>query len=859
MKFKQTKTLENAILHGVYFAQKSGGSPIDRAMLYLLEEGNCHASYILERFVKGWEVYQLRMRIEKELENEVPATSTVPDSKTIDNLLNTLCKISSDCTAATDDAMVNTGHFLLHILRSRKYVSSRILGKLDIPKDAVLEMVTDLPPNEDYYPELNALRNVRLFRIGPGQSDGTESISEQHTDREDTDDSAGEIMITRTKKSEELEKYGRDLTSEAVKGTIDPVIGREEETKRLIQILGRRKKNNPILIGEAGVGKSAIVEGLALRIASGDVPAALRGKRILSLDVASLVAGTKYRGQFEERMKTFIDMLRNEKDIILFIDEIHTIVGAGSTQGGLDTANILKPALARGELQCIGATTLDEYRETIEQDGALERRFQKIIVEPTSHETTLKILENLKDRYENHHNVRYSDESLKACVELTERYITDRHFPDKAIDVLDEAGSRLKLHNSREPESILKLEKEVRAASEEKRKASEAMDYAEATKARLKEIARADRLKQVRADWQLEQRRNRSVITAEDIREVVSTMTGIPLQSISNDEKSRLKGMYEHLSSRVIGQSAAIDKVTKAIRRSRAGLKDPDRPAGVFMFVGPTGVGKTLLVKELAQWMFGSRDALVRIDMSEYSEKHNVSRLIGSPPGYVGYNEGGQLTEIIRRQPYSVVLFDEIEKAHPDVLNIMLQIFDEGRLTDGSGRKVDFRNTIIIMTSNVGSRRAASRPPAIGYGNSESLRNIEEQNARSDYRSALEATFAPEFLNRIDDIVIFETLSRNDISRIVDMEFDRIAKRAAAMGYMLELTSEARNELTEMGYDPRYGARSLRRMLLEHIEEPLASMIVDEEITSGDSVSVELTHDKLRLLRRELAEHPRTA
>lgn len=859
MKFKQTKALENAIARGVFTSQQAGGgSPVDRAFLFLLEEGDCHAAHILGRFVKSGELHRIKVKIEEELK-AAPVDGSDTDTKFYNSFIAALRRICAEFQSGDDELLANTGHLLVYILKSRKLVSSRILLAQGISKEKVAEMLRDLPPNEDYYAELNALRNIRLLRINPGSEARTpqEDESVRYEDYED-DEGTGPESGHPKKDAAGLEKYGIDLTKEAVAGKIDPVVGREREIERLIQILGRRKKNNPVLIGEAGVGKSAIVEGLALRIASRNVPPSLYGKRVFSLDVASLVAGTKYRGQFEERIQAFMEELKRTRNTILFIDEIHTIVGAGSTQGGLDTANILKPALARGELQCIGATTLDEYRETIEHDSALERRFQKIVVEPATREDTLNILYNIRERYEQHHSVKYSDEAIEACVELTDRFITDRNFPDKAIDVLDEAGSRARLMIPCEPQAIADMEEALRMVSAEKRRASLAMNYEAAAKARIREIALANKIKEMRADWQRTLAMNPGYITPEHIQEVVSSMTGIPVQSVSSDEKARLRDMYAHLSSAVIGQDEAVGKVARSIRRSRAGLKDPDKPIGVFMFVGPTGVGKTLLVKELAEWMFGRRDALIRIDMSEYSEKHNVSRLIGSPPGYVGYNEGGQLTEAVRRQPYAVVLFDEIEKAHPDVFNVMLQIFDEGRLTDGLGRRVDFRNTVIIMTSNVGTRRVASRPPMIGY-DSPDMPDVERQSCQSDYRAALEETFAPEFINRIDDMVIFNTLSEEDVKRIVDMEFGRIAARARTMGYDLTLSEEARNILAEIGYSPRYGARSLKRMLLEYIEEPLAEMIIGEELRPGDTVSVDTAEGRPCLTRVTAALLPYSA
>ena len=613
--------------------------------------------------------------------------------------------------------------------------------------------------------------------------------------------------------------------------------GRECEIERVVQILSRRKKNNPILIGEAGVGKSAIVEGLALRIAAGDVPYTIAGKRLYSLDVSSLVAGTKFRGEFEERMQQLLDELRKADDTIIFIDEIHTIVGAGSTQGSLDTANILKPALARGELQPIGATTLDEYRENIEKDSALARRFQRVLVEPTSCEETLQILRNIAPRYEAHHKVRYTDEALEACVTLTNRYITDRFFPDKAIDVLDEAGSRMHLQTAREPDTLREMEAALASTCEERREAVRQLVYEKAAAARLRELALRSKLDESRAEWQRSLESHPAEIRAEHIAQVITSATGIPIERITTGELGRLRGLKDYLAGRVIGQDAAVEKVALSIQRSRAGLKDENRPIGVFLFVGPTGVGKTLLAKELSKWLFDERRGLIRIDMSEYGEKHNVSRLIGSPPGYVGYGDGGQLTEAVRRQPYAVVLFDEIEKAHPEVFNAMLQIFDEGHLTDGSGRKVDFRNTVIIMTSNVGSRAAVQRAVQVGYSTS-SKTVVEQAAPQIEYRTALARTFAPEFLNRIDDIIVFRTLTLEDVERIVELELRRLLARTQRLGYKVEISAEAKRRLAVMGYEARYGVRSLKRTLLDNVEEPLSTLIIEGRVNEGAKVKI---------------------
>ncbi len=738
----------------------------DIAVLSILRDRDSFGAKIVHGILKDWEVEQIALRLERDIEQAAARSRNLYQEprRVVGNVIEGIEHARAAATGHVPGA-ASTGHMLLWAVGNRELIAKRILELYDIGSQQVFVELAILPDDED----------------------GRHQIPE-FTDYEDDDDedAGGAPTKVRTRKPATksiIDKYAVNLTRAARNGEIDPVVGRTREIGRLVQILGRRKKNNPVLIGEPGVGKTAVVEGLALRIVSPDAPASLRGKEIYSLDIASLVAGTKYRGEFEQRIKELLSELTSNSNVILFIDEIHTIVGAGSTQGSLDTANILKPALARGELQCIGATTLDEYRENIESDGALERRFQKVLVEPSSREETLEILSNIKPVYEGHHSVHYTAEALAACVDLADRYITDRYLPDKAIDILDEAGSRASLGGIAE-------------------------------------------------------------VGAPEIEAVVTSMTGIPVERISQNEKERLGTMHEALSGRVIGQPEAVGKVVRSIQRSRAGLKNPDKPIGVFMFVGPTGVGKTHLTKELARWMFLRPDALVRIDMSEYSEKHNVSRMIGSPPGYVGYNEGGQLTEAVRRQPYSVILFDEIEKAHPDVFNIMLQIFDDGQLTDGNGRKVDFRNTVIIMTSNVGSRSLAQKAPAVGYRKTETT--VESDG--NHYRAALAQTFAPEFINRIDDIVVFNTLTAADVERIVSLELDELAARAASLGITLTSTACARKRLAEMGYDPRYGVRALKRTILDTVEEPLAALII-----SGDSadVKIECAKEGVRLVPKE--------
>ncbi|MCS6979237.1 MAG: ATP-dependent Clp protease ATP-binding subunit [Flavobacteriales bacterium] len=634
-----------------------------------------------------------------------------------------------------------------------------------------------------------------------------------------------------------LDNFGRDLSRLAEEGKLDPIIGREKEIERVSQILSRRKKNNPILIGEPGVGKSAIAEGLALRIAQKKCSRVLFNKRIVSLDLASLVAGTKYRGQFEERMKALMNELERSPDVILFIDEIHTIIGAGGASGSLDASNMFKPALARGEIQCIGATTLDEYRQYIEKDGALDRRFQKVMVEPTSPEETLQILNNIKSKYEDHHNVTYSDEAIKACVYLTHRYITDRHLPDKAIDAMDEAGARVHITNIKVPQEILDLEQLIEEIKEEKTRVVRNQRYEEAAKLRDKEVSLKQQLEEAKRQWEEASRKHREPVTEDNVAEVVSMMTGIPVTKVAQHESKKLAQMYEVMRGKVIGQDEAVRKVVKAIQRNRAGLKDPNKPIGSFIFLGPTGVGKTQLAKMLARYMFDSDDALIRIDMSEYMEKFSVSRLIGAPPGYVGYEEGGQLTEKVRRKPYSVVLLDEVEKAHPDVFNLLLQALDDGQLTDSLGRKVDFKNTIIIMTSNIGSRELKDFGQGVGFKTT-ARQEQADAHSRSVIQNALKKAFAPEFLNRIDDIIMFNPLSKEHIHQIIDLELEGLIQRIEHNGYKIKISKEARTFLAEKGFDPNFGARPLKRAIQKYLEDPLAEEIINSKLEEGDTIVV---------------------
>jgi len=844
MRTKHSKILEDVLRTAQKDLSKFGGHTlsVDHMFLAILKENRGHAITMLRQLLSEEEIEYARLKIEQLLGEKPVLLGGNPtmEKRLYDvsmlRIENTLRNMYVEMLDAGQNT-IHTGHFLLTILKDARHVTTQVLNQFyGVTYEKAKPLLGQLPQDED-----------NSIEIRKDEAEEAENYGDYNDDADENEGAAASSQ-TRTHKGNKpastvLDKFGTDLTLAAHEGRLDPVIGRENEIGRLIQVLGRRKKNNPILIGEAGVGKSAIVEGLALRIARREVPYALLNQRIYTLDVASLVAGTKYRGQFEERMKALLKELCSRDDIILFIDEIHTIVGAGSTQGSLDTANILKPALARGELQCIGATTLNEYRESIESDGALERRFQKILVEPTSKEDTLVILRNIKKYYEDYHSVTYTDDALEACVELTDRYVTDRFFPDKAIDVVDEAGAKAHIFNIEVPEHLILLERNLEQVREDKKSAVGRQDYEMAAMLRNQEIELKKTIDTSRQEWEQEVGTSRVTIDLPQIEGVVSSMTGVPAAKVSLHEKTRLKGMGEHLGKVVIGQQAAVDKVTKAIQRSRAGLKDPRRPIGTFMFVGPTGVGKTHLAKELAKFMFDKDDALIRVDMSEYSEKYNVSRLIGSPPGYVGYGEGGQLTEQVRRHPYSVVLFDEIEKAHPDVFNIMLQIFDDGHLTDGQGRKVDFRNTILIMTSNVGSRMASEHSISLGFNNAT---KVGGESARTDliYRKSLSRTFAPEFINRIDDIVVFNTLTDDDIRRIVELEFSQFTARTQALGYRVAMTAAAKDFLAKIGYEPKYGVRSLRRAMLEHVEEPFAELIVGGEVHAGDKISIDANRAK---------------
>lgn len=722
---------------------------------------------------------------------------------------------------------IGTEHLLLAILKDDDNVVTRSMKKMGVDYETVREEVEGMVGETDVNPEARH--------------------SQSADDDEDGDNfgaGGGQIRkpVDPKSKTPVLDNFGRDLTKAAEDGKLDPVVGREKEIERVSQILSRRKKNNPILIGEPGVGKSAIAEGLALRIIQRKVSRVLFGKRVVTLDLASLVAGTKYRGQFEERMKAVMNELEKSPDVILFIDEIHTIVGAGGASGSMDASNMFKPALARGEVQCIGATTLDEYRQHIEKDGALERRFQKVIVDPTTPEETIEILNNIKDKYEEHHNVNYTDEAIVACVTLTNRYMTDRFLPDKAIDALDEVGSRVHITNIHVPEAIVELEKKVDEIKDEKNRVVRSQKYEEAANLRDKERKLQDELEREKKKWEEATKENRETVTEEHVAEVVSMMTGIPVHRVAQNEGQRLQKMNENMKGKVIGQDDAIKKVVRAIQRNRAGLKDPNKPIGSFIFLGPTGVGKTELAKVISQYLFDSDDALIRIDMSEYMEKFAISRLVGAPPGYVGYEEGGQLTEKVRRKPYSVVLLDEIEKAHPDVFNLLLQALDDGMMTDSLGRKIDFKNTIVIMTSNIGSRQLQDFGQGVGFATSAKT-SASDEHSRGVIEKALKKAFAPEFLNRIDDVVLFNQLKKEDLHKIIDLELKSVFKRIEEAGYTIELAKSAKEFLSEKGYDPNFGARPLSRAIQKYLEDPLAEAIIGSTVAEGDILEVKHAKD----------------
>jgi ATP-dependent Clp protease ATP-binding subunit ClpC len=720
-------------------------------------------------------------------------------------------------------SVIGTAHILLTILRYEDCAACKILNKYGIMyENARSEYENFLEESKGPKAEF------------PGSSSEEEEPFSSPASKKPSDSKS---------KTPVLDNFGRDLTKMADLGKLDPIVGREKEIERVSQILSRRKKNNPILIGEPGVGKSAIAEGLALRIVQRKVSRVLFNKRIMSLDLASLVAGTKYRGQFEERMKAVMQEIEKNPDVILFIDEIHTIIGAGGASGSLDASNMFKPALARGELQAIGATTLDEYRQHIEKDGALERRFQKVIIEPTNTEETIQILMNIKERYEDHHSVSYTKEAIEACVKLTERYITDRHLPDKAIDALDEVGSRVHITNINVPKEITEIETKVEELKEEKAQVIRSQQYEKAAELRDDERKLLEKLEAAKLKWEEESKNNKIAVTEENVAEVVSMMCGIPVTKVSQSETGKLVVMSDEIKNLVIGQTEAVDKVVKAIQRNRAGLKDPNKPIGSFFFLGPTGVGKTQLAKVLAKKLFDTEEALIRIDMSEYMEKFSLSRLVGAPPGYVGYEEGGQLTEKVRRKPYAIILLDEIEKAHPDVFNLLLQVLDDGHMTDGLGRKIDFKNTILIMTSNIGARQLADFGTGVGFG-TQAQQESKDENVKSVIQNALRKAFSPEFLNRIDDMIMFKSLGRKEIHKIIDIELANLYARILSLGFDIKLTEKAKEFIVDQGYDEKFGARPLKRAIQKYIEDPLAEEIIKSNFEDGEKITMDLNTTK---------------
>ncbi len=800
----------------------------EHLLLGLIREGENTAIKVLKQL--NVDLYELRKEVELAVKDKTGKNIANINSLPLTKQAEKVIRVTVLEAKALKSPLVETEHLMLSILKNRENIATQILGQFDVDYDI--------------------FRNeIGVVRSGEPRSEYTENDDDDFEDEKKGSFSSQQRsskQSTAKSKTPVLDNFGRDITKLAEAGSLDPIVGREEEIERVSQILSRRKKNNPILIGEPGVGKTAIVEGLALRIVQRKVSRVLFDKRVISLDLAALVAGTKYRGQFEERMKAIMNELEKNRDVILFIDEIHTIVGAGGASGSLDASNIFKPALARGELQCIGASTLDEYRQYIEKDGALDRRFQKVMVDPPTVDETIQILTNIKSKYEDYHNVIYNDEAIEACVKLSDRYMTDRLLPDKAIDVLDEVGARVHLKNINVPQNILDLEKKIEEIKLEKNKVVKSQRFEEAAALRDNEKRLGEELEKAKTIWEEESKHKRYPIDEEAIAEVVSMMTGIPVKRMVQAETEKLRKMSDDMAAMVVGQEDAISKVVKAIQRNRVGLKDPKKPIGTFIFLGPTGVGKTELARALARYMFDSEDALIRIDMSEYMEKFTVSRLVGAPPGYVGYEEGGQLTEKVRRKPYSVILLDEIEKAHPDIYNILLQVLDDGILTDGLGRKIDFKNTLIIMTSNIGVRQLKEFGDGVGFATASRVQNQDDNN-KAVIEKALKRTFSPEFLNRIDDVVIFNSLSREHIFIIIDILMRGVIKRLNNLGFSLELTEDAKTFIADKGYDVQFGARPLHRAIQKYLEDPLAEEILNMNVKNGDILIAELDKEAQKI------------
>ncbi len=800
----------------------------EHLLLGLIRDGDNTAIKVLKQL--EIDLYELRKEVELAVKDKTGKNIANINSLPLTKQAEKVIRVTVLEAKALKSPLVETEHLMLSILKNKENIATQILNQFNIDYDLFrneLGMVgTSNPPPRSEFPEDND-DDFDEEKKGSG-------FQQSRTGKQATGAAKSKTPV--------LDNFGRDITKIAEAGNLDPIVGREAEIERVSQILSRRKKNNPILIGEPGVGKTAIVEGLALRIVQRKVSRVLFDKRVISLDLAALVAGTKYRGQFEERMKAIMTELEKNRDVILFIDEIHTIVGAGGASGSLDASNIFKPALARGELQCIGASTLDEYRMYIEKDGALDRRFQKVLIEPPSVDETILILNNIKSKYEDFHNVHYGDDAIDACVKLSDRYMTDRLLPDKAIDVMDEVGARVHLKNINVPDTIVELEKQIEEVKVEKNKVVKSQRFEEAASLRDTEKRLGEELERAKVQWEEESKNKRYPITEENIAEVISMMTGIPVKRMVQAETEKLRRMSEDMKGMVIGQDEAIQKVVRAIQRNRVGLKDPKKPIGTFIFLGPTGVGKTELARSLARYMFDSEDSLIRIDMSEYMEKFTVSRLIGAPPGYVGYEEGGQLTEKVRRKPYSVILLDEIEKAHPDIYNILLQVLDDGQLTDGLGRKVDFKNTMIIMTSNIGVRQLKEFGDGVGFATATRIQNAEENN-KAVIEKALKKTFSPEFLNRIDDVVVFNSLTKENIFNIIDILMKGVSKRLQNLGFELELTPEAKDFIAEKGYDVQFGARPLHRAIQKYLEDPLAEEIMKMSIKQGDILIADLNKE----------------
>ncbi len=833
MDSKFSQKVKDILTYSKEEAIRLGNSHISPEHLFLgiLRDGEGLAIDLLVN--QGVDLATLKGSVERNIRVDDPVQ--ISDSEILPLLKSTerILKLVHLEARSLKSDVIDTEHLLLAILKEENTFVTRYLSELNIDYQLIRHLVeSENPMPRADFPHEEDDEDIGEQAGGPGKGPGQGSA--QHSK------SSSDTPV--------LDNFGIDLTRAAEEGRLDPIVGREMEIERLAQILSRRKKNNPVLIGDPGVGKSAIAEGLALRISQKKVSRVLFHKRVVTLDMASIVAGTKYRGQFEERMKAILNELSKNDNIILFIDEIHTIVGAGGAAGSLDAANMLKPALARGEVQCIGATTLDEYRQHIEKDGALERRFQKVMVEPTSIEETINILQNIKERYEDHHNVHYTDEAIEACVKLSNRYISDRHLPDKAIDALDEAGSRVHISNIVVPERILSLENQLEETRRDKMNAVKNQNFEKAASYRDREKELLDLIELEKKKWETDLARNRQTVDEEKVAEVVAMMTGVPVKRIAQSEGNRLVKMGEEMQKSLIGQDDAIKKVVKAIQRNRAGLKDPNKPIGTFIFLGPTGVGKTQLAKVLARYLFDSAENLIRVDMSEYMEKFSVSRLVGAPPGYVGYEEGGQLTEKVRRRPYSVVLLDEIEKAHPDVFHILLQVLDEGQLTDSLGRRVDFRNTIVIMTSNIGTRQLKEFGAGIGFDTS-ARQSGSYDYAKGVIEKALHKTFAPEFLNRIDDVIMFRSLTRENIHKIIDIELRGLFERITSLGYEIKLSTAAKDFIADKGFDAQYGARPLKRAIQKYLEDPMAEVIIQSHVEQGDTILVDLdkAHEEIKM------------